>query len=73
MAKDVISNTIRRLRFDREEMTQQQLADKVGVTRQTIAAIENGKYAPTLELAFRMAHVFGVPLDEVFTYHPNGL
>jgi putative transcriptional regulator len=73
MAKDLISNNIRRLRFNTEEMTQQQLADKVGVTRQTIAAIENGKYAPTLELAFRMAHVFGVPLDEVFTYHPNGL
>jgi len=49
-------------------MTQQQLADKVGVTRQTIAAIEKGKYSPSLELAFRMAQIFNVPLEEVFSY-----
>lgn len=73
MAKSTISNNIRRLRFDASEMTQQQLADKVGVTRQTIAAIENGKYSPTLELAFKMAQVFNVPLDAVFTYHPEGI
>jgi putative transcriptional regulator len=52
-------------------MTQQELADKTGVTRQTIVAIENGKYSPTLELAFRMARVFNVPLDEVFSYVPE--
>jgi putative transcriptional regulator len=73
MAKSTISNNIRRLRFDASEMTQQQLADKVGVTRQTIAAIEAGKYSPTLELAFKMAQVFNVPLDAVFTYHPEGI
>lgn len=49
-------------------MTQQQLADKTGVTRQTIVAIENGKYSPTLELAFRIARVFDLPLEEVFSY-----
>lgn len=54
-----------------DEMTQQQLADKVSVTRQTIVAIENGKYSPTLELAFRIAMVFNVPLNEVFTYNPE--
>ena len=64
-----IANRIRRLRFDANEMTQKDLADRVGVTRQTILAIENGKYFPTLELAFRIARCFGVPLDEVFTYH----
>ncbi len=64
-----IENRIRRLRFDANEMTQKDLADRVGVTRQTILAIENGKYFPTLELAFRIARCFGVPLDEVFTYH----
>lgn len=63
-----ISNNIRTLRFHNDEMTQQDLADKVGVTRQTIAAIEKGKYSPTLELAFRIAKVFGTPLDNVFTY-----
>ena len=64
-----IENRIRRLRFDANEMTQKDLADRVGVTRQTILAIENGKFFPTLELAFRIARCFGVPLDEVFTYH----
>ncbi|MEL6674884.1 MAG: helix-turn-helix transcriptional regulator [Bacteroidota bacterium] len=72
MAKTQIQNNIRKLRFFEDEMTQQQLAEKVGVTRQTIIAMEKGKYAPSLELAFKIAHVFKVPLDEVFTYHPEG-
>lgn len=72
MEKGKISNNIRKLRFFRDEMTQQQLAEKVGVTRQTIIAMEQDKYSPSLELAFRIAHVFGVPLEEVFTYHPEG-
>ncbi|HEY2905867.1 MAG TPA: helix-turn-helix transcriptional regulator [Vicinamibacterales bacterium] len=63
-----MQNAIRRLRFDRKEMTQQQLADKIGVTRQTVNAIELGKYSPSLEVAFRIADVFGVPLDQVFQY-----
>ena len=63
-----IRNTIRRLRFDHGEMTQQELADKIGVTRQTVNAIELGKYSPSLEVAFRIAAVFGVPLDQVFQY-----
>ena len=67
MAK-TIQNTIRRLRFDHNEMTQQELADKIGVTRQTVNAIELGKYSPSLEVAFRMADVFGVPLEQVFQY-----
>jgi putative transcriptional regulator len=62
----VIVNNIRKLRFNSNEMTQQELADKTGVTRQTIVAIENGKYFPSLELAFRMAHLFDAPLDQVF-------
>lgn len=73
MAKGRISNNIRKLRFFRNEMTQQQLAEKVGVTRQTIIAMEQDKYSPSLELAFRIAHVFGVPLEEVFSYHPKDL
>ncbi len=68
MAKYRIQNSIRTLRFHNGEMTQQQLAEKVGVTRQTIMSIEKGKYSPTLELAFRIAQVFGTTLDEVFTY-----
>ena len=67
MAKTIVNN-IRRLRFDRKEMTQQDLADKIGVTRQTVNAIELGKYSPSLEVAFRIAAVFGVPLDQVFQY-----
>lgn len=63
-----ISNTIRRLRFDANEMTQQQLADKIGMTRQTIAAIEQNKYSPSLEAAFRIAEVFGVPIGDVFQW-----
>lgn len=69
MANHSISNNIRKLRFHQEEMTQQQLADEVKVTRQTIVAIEKGKYSPSLELAFRIAKVFEVPLEEVFTYN----
>jgi putative transcriptional regulator len=68
MAKALINNNIRKLRFFANEMTQQELADKTGVSRQTIVAIENGKYFPTLELAFRIAHIFKVPLDEVFSF-----
>jgi putative transcriptional regulator len=72
MPKTEIQNRIRRLRFDHGEMTQQQLADKARVTRQTIIAIEAGKYAPSLHLAFRIAAAFGVPLEDVFQYPPNG-
>jgi len=63
-----ITNNIRRLRFDAGEMTQQGLADAVGVTRQTIIAIEQGKYSPSLEVAFKIAFVFSVPLTDVFAY-----
>ena len=66
-----ISNNIRKLRFFHNEMTQKELAKKVGVTRQTIVAIENAKYAPSLELAFRIAYVFDTPLEEVFSYNPK--
>jgi putative transcriptional regulator len=69
--KVLISNNIRRLRFFASEMTQQELADRTGVTRQTIVAIENGKYFPSLELAFRLAHTFKVQLSDVFTYYPE--
>ena len=68
MGKSRIHNDIRKLRFFNNEMTQQQLAEKVGVTRQTIIAMEQEKYSPSLELAFRIALVFGVPLEEVFSY-----
>lgn len=71
MSKPLISNHIRRLRFHHNEMTQQELADRVGVTRQTIIAIEKGQYSPSLELAFRIAWVFNVPLEDVFTYDPK--
>mgnify|MGYP005854404809 CR=1 FL=1 len=63
-----INNTIRRLRFHKNEMTQQELADHIGVTRQTVNAIEGGKYSPSLAIAFRIAHVFNKPLEEVFQY-----
>ncbi len=72
MAELPIANTIRRLRFEHAEMTQQALAAQVGVTRQTVNAIELGKYSPSLEVAFRIAAVFGVPLEQVFQYRPNG-
>lgn len=68
MAKTQVRNHIRRLRFEHGEMTQQELAEKVGVTRQTIVAVEKEKYSPSLEAAFRIARVFGVPLEEVFEY-----
>lgn len=68
MKKCHIANNIRRLRFDHNEMTQQQLADLVGVTRQTIVSIEKGNYSPSLELAFRISRVFNLPLEEVFSY-----
>ncbi len=69
MAKKIeIKNNIRTLRFFANEMTQQQLAEKAGASRQTIVAVEAGKYAPSLELAFRIAEAFGVSIGEVFTY-----
>lgn len=69
MAKKIaISNNIRKLRFFANEMTQQELAEKAGVSRQTIIAIEAGKYSPSLELAFRIADAFGVKIGEVFDY-----
>jgi putative transcriptional regulator len=63
-----ITNRIRRLRFDHNEMTQDELAKMAGCTRQTIIALEQGKYVPSIELAFRIARAFGVPLEEVFQY-----
>ena len=63
-----IRNEIRRLRFEHDEMTQQELAEKIRVTRQTVNAIEQGKYSPSLEAAFRIAEVFALPLESVFRY-----
>ncbi len=63
-----VTNRIRRLRFDNNEMTQEELANRAGCTRQTIIALEQGKYVPSIELAFRVAKAFGVPLEEVFQY-----
>jgi len=72
MAKSTpITNRIRALRFDAGEMTQAELAEKIGVTRQTVIAVEQGRYSPSLEVAFKMARVFGVGLEEVFQY-PDG-
>ena len=68
MADTHITNAIRRLRFEHGEMTQQALAERIGVTRQTVNAIEQGKYSPSLEVAFRIAAVFGLPLESVFQY-----
>ncbi len=68
MAKTRVRNHIRRLRFEHGEMTQQALAEKVGVTRQTIVAVEKEKYSPSLDAAFRIARAFGVPLEDVFEY-----
>lgn len=69
MAKQIeISNNLRKLRFFANEMTQQELAERAGVSRQTIISIEAGKYTPSLELAFRLAEAFGVKLEEVFEY-----
>lgn len=64
-----INNNIRTLRFMNKEMTQEELAERVGVTRQTIVAIEKAKYSPSLEVAFRIARVFNKPLEEVFTFY----
>ncbi len=72
MAKPTrVMNSIRPLRFAASEMTQAELADRVGMTRQTIIAIEQGRYSPSLEVAFKIARVFGVSLDDVFQY-PEG-
>lgn len=72
MTDGVIANQIRALRFHNGEMSQAELGLRIGVTRQTIAAIEAGKYSPSLEAAFRIAQVFGVPLGEVFQWEPKG-
>ncbi len=71
MGSNRLSNKVRRLRFDNGELTQQQLADRVGVTRQTIIAIEAGKYAPSLPLAFKIARTFGVSIEQVFEYEDD--
>ncbi len=71
MGKRNINNSIRRFRFNADEMTQQQLADAVGASRQTIIAIEKGNYSPSLELAFRIAHVFKTPLEEIVHIIPR--
>jgi len=67
-----VTNSIRALRFAHEEMTQAALADRLGVTRQTVIAIEAGRYSPSLEMAFQIARVFGVGLDDVFQYPDEG-
>ncbi len=72
VAKGKILNNIRRIRLARTDLTQVDLALKVGATRQTIIAIEQGKYAPSMELAFRIAAEFGVPFEEVFSFDPKG-
>ena len=66
-----VTNRIRALRFAHDEMTQAALADRLGVTRQTVIALEQGRYSPSLEMAFQIARVFGLPLDDVFDY-PDG-
>jgi len=68
MSNTTITNSVRHLRFHMDEMTQQELADRIGATRQTVHAIEASKYAPSLELAFRIARVFGKRVEEVFHY-----
>ena len=68
---DRIKNRIRRLRFDHDEMTQEELANRAGCTRQTIIALEQNRYVPSIELAFRVAKAFGVPLEEVFQYEDS--
>lgn len=65
---NLITNNIRKLRFEHDEMSQQALADAIGVTRQTVFAIEKNRYSPSLESAFRIAEVFGIPLDDVFKF-----
>jgi putative transcriptional regulator len=71
MARRALTNQVRALRFHAGEMTQAELGEKIGVTRQTVAAIEQGKYSPTLETAFRIADVFGVKLEEVFRWEES--
>ena len=72
MTNAKIKNRIRRLRFDNDEMTQEELANYAGCTRQTIIALEQGKYVPSIELAFRIARAFRVTLEEVFQYEEKG-
>lgn len=72
MAGTQVSNCIRKLRFHTNEMTQQELADRAGVSRQTIVAIEKARYAPSLELAFRIAKALGARIEEVFSYDHEG-
>jgi putative transcriptional regulator len=70
MTEETIRSHIRRLRFENDEMTQQELAERVGCTRQTIGALEQGGYAPSLALAFRIARAFGLGVEDVFEYEP---
>ncbi|MEO8314279.1 MAG: helix-turn-helix transcriptional regulator [Pseudomonadota bacterium] len=72
MTPTLVTNSIRRLRLEHREMTQQELAEKIGVTRQTVNAIGAGKYSPSLEAAFRLAAVFGVGVDEAFHFGKSG-
>jgi putative transcriptional regulator len=72
MPKNEIKNRIRRLRFDHDEMTQQELANRVGCTRQTIIALEQGKYVPSISLAFQIARAFGVTVEDIFQYEEKG-
>ena len=72
MTEGVVRNRIRRLRFDHDEMTQQELAEAAGCTRQTIGALEQGGYVPSLALAFRIAGVFGVGVEDVFEFEAGG-
>jgi len=67
-----MSNDVKLLRFLAQEITQAELGKRVGITRQTVAAIEQGRYSPSLEIAFRIAHVFGKRVDEVFHWQPSG-
>jgi len=67
---EVVENKLRRWRFERDEMTQEELARRAELSRQTIIAIEKGKYSPSLLVAFRLAHVLGVRIEELFQYHP---
>ena len=72
MPRAKIGNRIRRLRFDHDEMTQKELASRVGCTRQTIIALEQGKYVPSMTLAFQIARTFGVTVEDVFQYEETG-
>lgn len=72
MPNETLKNEIRLLRFLAQDMTQAELGRRVGLTRQTIAAIEQGRYSPSLEMAFRIAHVFGKRIDQVFQWTPPG-